>query len=261
MSLPIAAVLYAIFLWWISTGAVLYLVNLPGRTIRISLMGASMILLASLWGLAASARLPTAGGAYLGFTCGLLIWGWHEICFLTGVITGPRKRGCERHCRGWRRFLHASQAILYHELAILATLAVVAMLSWGQSNQVGMWTFAALWGMRLSAKLNIFLGVRNLAEDWLPEQLDYLKTYFRKRKMNALFPASLVVSLALLGVLVERAVGLAGVGGAGYTGTTLLAALLGLAVLEHLLMMMPVADPGLWQWANPSPTPSGGPDE
>ena len=261
MSLPIAAVLYAVFLWWISTGAVLYLVNLPGRTIRFSLMGASMILLVSLWGLAVGARLTTVGGAYLGFTCGLLIWAWHEISFLTGVVTGPRTRGCDRNCSGWRHFLHASQAILYHELAIVATLGVVVVLSWEQPNPVGMWTFVALWGMRLSAKLNVFLGVRNLAEDWLPDQLDYLKTYFRKRKMNPLFPASLIVSLFLLAIVVERAVGLAGVDGAGLTGATLLAALLGLAVLEHVLLMMPVADPGLWQWANHSPSPGGGSEE
>ena len=261
MSLPIAAVLYAIFLWWISTGAVLYLVNLPGRTVRYSLMGASLILLGSLWGVAIGARLPTVGGAFLGFTCGLLIWGWHEISFLTGAVTGPRTRGCERQCSGWRHFLHASQAVLYHELAILATLALVAALSWGQFNPVGLWTFIALWGMRLSAKLNVFLGVRNLAEDWLPDRLDYLKTYFRKRKMNPLFPASLIVSLSLFAMLVERAVGLAGVDGAGYGGAMLLATLLGLAVLEHVMLMIPVAEPGLWQWANPSPSPSGGSDE
>ena len=261
MSLPIAAILYAIFLWWISTGAVLYLVNLPQRTVRFSLMGASAILLASFWGLAVGARLPTAAGAYLGFTCGLLIWGWHEISFLTGAVTGPRTRGGERNCTGWRRFLHATQAVLYHELAILATLAVVAALSWGQLNPVGLWTFAALSGMRLSAKLNVFLGVRNLAEDWLPARLDYLKTYFRKRKMNPLFPVSLIVSLSLFAFLVERAVGLASVDSAGFAGATLLATLLGLAVLEHVLLMMPVADTGLWQWANHSPSPSGGSEE
>ncbi len=261
MSLPVTAVLYAIFLWWVSTGAVLYLVNLPVRTARFSLMGASLVLLASLWGLAVGARLPTVGGAFLGFTCGLLIWGWHEISFLTGAVTGPRTRGCERQCPGWRRFLQASQAVLYHELAILATLAVVTALSWGQPNPVGLWTFIALWGMRLSAKLNVFLGVRNLAEDWLPDRVDYLKSYFRKRKLNPLFPVSLIVSLWLLGMLVERAVGLAGVDGAGVAGATLLAALLGLAVLEHIMLMAPVADPGLWQWAHHSPSPGGGTEE
>ena len=257
MSLTIAAVLYAIALWWISTGAVLYLVNLPARTVRFSLIGATLILLASLWGLAVAARLPTVAGAYLGFTCGLLIWAWHEISFLTGVVTGPRTRGSDRRCGGWRHFVHASLALLYHELAILATFAVVAALSWGQPNPVGLWTFAALWGMRLSAKLNVFLGVRSLAEDWLPERLGYLKTYFRKRNMNPLFPVSIVVSVGLLIFMVERASRLAGVDGAGLTGAALLAALLALAVLEHLLLMMPIADPGLWQWANPRPSPSG----
>ena len=37
-------------------------------------------------------------------------------------------------------------------------------LTWGGANQVGTWTFLVLWVMRLSAKLNVFLGVPNLTE-------------------------------------------------------------------------------------------------
>jgi putative photosynthetic complex assembly protein 2 len=59
------------------------------------------------------------GGAYCAFTCALLVWGWHELSFLTGWITGPR-RAPARPARGLARFVQAVQAILWHELAILA---------------------------------------------------------------------------------------------------------------------------------------------
>ena len=37
-----------------------------------------------------------------------------------------------------------------------------------QPNQVATWTFALLWVMRLSAKFNLFLGVRNRGEEFGP---------------------------------------------------------------------------------------------
>ena len=39
--------------------------------------------------------------------------------------------------------------------------------------------------MRQSAKLNVFLGVRNLNADFLPDHLKYLQTYFVRAPMNA----------------------------------------------------------------------------
>ena len=64
-----------------------------------------------------------------------------------------------------------SRPILYHELAIVATALAVVAVTWGGANQVGTWTFLLLWAMRLSAKLNVFLGVPNLTEQFLPEHL------------------------------------------------------------------------------------------
>ncbi|WP_163591818.1 DUF3623 family protein, partial [Klebsiella pneumoniae] len=54
-----------------------------------------------------------------------------------------------------------------------------------------------LWLMRLSAKLNVFLGVRNLNEQFLPEHLRYMHSYFRQRSSNALFPVSVIGVTAL----------------------------------------------------------------
>jgi putative photosynthetic complex assembly protein 2 len=47
--------LYALFLWWLSTGVILYLDRLPRRTFRWSMLGATALAAAALYGLAAGA--------------------------------------------------------------------------------------------------------------------------------------------------------------------------------------------------------------
>jgi putative photosynthetic complex assembly protein 2 len=46
--------LFALFIWWFSTGAIIWLDGLPARTYRWSMLGASAVLVAGLYGLAAS---------------------------------------------------------------------------------------------------------------------------------------------------------------------------------------------------------------
>jgi putative photosynthetic complex assembly protein 2 len=58
------------------------------------------------------------------------------------------------------------RAILWHELGILAVGLVIVAITWNAPNQVGTGTFVVLWVMRTSAKLNLFLGVRNLSEEF-----------------------------------------------------------------------------------------------
>jgi len=241
-------VLFALFVWWFSTGLVIWLDGLPRRTFRWSLLGATGLLAAALYGLATSSTDATAAGAYLAFSCGLVIWGWHEISFLMGFVTGPRREACPKTCGGWRHVGHAIETILYHELAILVTAVAVVALTWGGANQVGTWTFMILWVMRLSAKLNVFLGVPNLAEEFLPEHLAYLKGFFTRKPINLLFPVSVSVSTIVVVLLIQAAAA----GSAGpfeTTGYTLLATLLALAVLEHWFLVLPLPDAALWRWA------------
>ncbi len=254
-------VLYALFLWWFSTGAILYLDGLPRRTFRWSLLGATGVLGLALYGLAASSAGTSAAAAYLAFTCGVLVWGWNEIAFLMGFVTGPRKQGCPESCRGWRHFWHAIETILYHELAIFGSAAAVVALTWGAPNQVGTWTFLVLWGMRLSTKLNVFLGVPNLSEEFLPEHLQYLTRFFSRRPMNLLFPVSITVSTVVTVQVVQSALAPEG-DPFRVAGATFVATLLGLAVLEHWFLVVPLPSAALWNWglrsrsASP-PEPSG----
>ncbi len=252
--------LFALFLWWFSTGAVIYLDGLPTRTFKWSMLGATVVTVAALFGIGATADDTSLSAAYCAFASGLLAWGWIEISFYTGYVTGPRTHPCPTGCRGWKHFGHAIMTSLWHELAILAGVAIVAALTWGQPNQIGLWTFVVLWWMHQSAKLNVFLGVRNVTEEFVPEHLTFLRSFLTKRNsMNLLFPVSVTVSTVVCVYLVDAAIapGASTFEAAGYS---FLATLMALAILEHWFLMLPLPAQKLWSWGLKS-RPAGQPFE
>jgi putative photosynthetic complex assembly protein 2 len=260
------AIVFAVFMWWFCTGLVLLLDTLPRTTFRWSFLISSALSVAALLGLAHTAQQTSLAGAYCAFTCALLVWGWHELTFLTGWITGPRKTALPASVTGWPRFAASVNAILWHELAIIAVGAVIVAITWNAPNQVGTGTFVLLWVMRVSAKLNLFLGVRNLSEEFLPPHLAYMASFFRRRRMNALLPWSVLCGGAAV-VLLANAALAPGVGQATAVGHTLVASLLALAVVEHLMLVMPLNPTALWRWAmrkhaadgDAAPTPTRAP--
>jgi putative photosynthetic complex assembly protein 2 len=238
--------LVAVLAWWLGTGVVMWLDGRPRDTHRWSVATSTLIAVGALVCVAKSANNASAAGAYAGFSGAVLVWGWHELTFLTGWLTGPRKRACSAPLREGVRFGQAVQVILWHELALLAMLAAIVVLTWSGSNPVAAWTFGLLWMMRLSAKLNLFLGVRNLGEEFLPAHLQYLGSYFRQRRMNALLPLSVLGGSAVALWLVLHALDSSG---GARAGALLVASMLLLAVAEHLLLVLPLPSTALWRWA------------
>lgn len=243
----VLAITFAFFIWWFSTGAVLYLLKMPKHTFGISMLAVTASAGMGLFGIWITAPETTAASAFCGFTCAIVIWAWHEMSFLTGYVTGSRTTSCPDDCSGTKRFLFATQTLLYHELAILGTAAFVVALTWGAPNQIGTWTFIVLWLARLSAKLNVYLGVPNLTEEFLPSHLGYLKTYFRNRPMNLLFPLSVTVSTILTTLCVDYAIAPAATP-FEVAVWTLLATLIALAVVEHWFLVLPLQVAALWLW-------------
>ena len=239
------AMIAALIIWWASTVLIIYLDGLKPETFKYSFAGASLVMAASLYGLWATAGDVSLGGAYLAFTFGLLAWGWQEVSFYMGIVTGPRKTPCPPDCKGWRHFGHAIQTSLYHELAIIASAVVVAALTWGQPNQIGTWTFMILWWMHQSAKLNVFLGVRNLNEEFIPEHLAFIKGFLNKKAMNLLFPFSVTISTVITVWLAQAAFAPTATPfeQAGYSFLT---AMMALAILEHWMLVLPMPAGTLW---------------
>lgn len=245
---PTLAVLFVLAAWWSSTGAILWLDRLPRRTFPWSFALVSVLALGALWGLCASRSGEGPAEAWLAFACGLVIWGWNETAFLLGYLTGPRSEPSPPGTSTGRRFLHAVQAILWHELALLASGAIVLALVWGGSNPTGLWVLVLLWLLRTSAKLNLHLGVPNPGDGLLPDHLRHLASFFARRPMNPLFPLSITLATLALARLVDLAVE-APAGSLEGTMWTLLATLAALGLLEHWLMVLPVPETALWGWA------------
>lgn len=244
-------VLFTLALWWGSTGLILRLVKLPRSSFALSLLAVTVVLVAGLQGLWASRDDASVGGAFLAFASGMGVWAWIETTFLLGYITGPRRRPCEAGCHGARHFLHSVAAILWHEVAIAVGMVVVGLITRGGANDVGWATFMVLWIMRLSAKLNLFLGVPNRGEQFLPPHLQYLASFFGARRVNFLFPVSVTAITLLAGLLVATLLGHPG--DFEVTGYMLLLTLVLLALVEHWFMVLPWDSERLWQWSGATP--------
>ncbi|UEM22859.1 DUF3623 domain-containing protein [Skermanella mucosa] len=240
-------VLYTLFLWWFSTGLIVYLDGLAPRTFRWSLAGAGALAVLALYGLAEGRSDTSVSGAFIAFTCALAVWGWNEISFLMGLVTGPRRIASPPGATGWPHLRNAVAVVAYHEVSIAASAALIAALTWGGENQVGLWTFLLLWVLRLSAKVNVFLGVPNLGQEFLPDHLKYLATYFRKRPMNVFFPVSVTGATVAMLLLIQAA-GAPDADGFTAAGFTFLATLMALALLEHWLLVLPLPAAALWSW-------------
>lgn len=238
----------SLLLWWFSTGAILWLVRLPRAAAGWTLGLSSVVAIAALIGLAFSARDDSVTGAYLAFGCALTVWGWHELGFLMGKVTGPRRTPCPPTATGWTRFRLSAETVIHHEIALALTGVAIVAVAWGQPNQTGTLTFAVLLAMRLSTKLNIFLGVRNPPITFLPTGLTYLQTYFRRARFNALFPISLALSV-IAAILLGHTATDAGTAPGMAIGASLMLALTLLGLLEHGFLMMPSPDRALWGWA------------
>ncbi len=234
-------------IWWLCTGVIFYLDGLPRRTYWLSIGVATFIATCAMIGVIASSRVDSSPNAYVAFTCAVLIWGWQEMLFLMGVLAGPSKAPLPDGVSETVRFKLAARAVIHHELALLGVGLLILLLTWRSPNQVGGATYMLLWLMRLSAKLNLFVGVRNTYAHLLPAHIAYLGSYFRQRATvskffvgSTTFAALLTVSLWLL-VAHETSLVLS------QTGAAIVASLMTLAVIEHLFLVLPIPMERLWR--------------
>ncbi|MEM6954036.1 MAG: putative photosynthetic complex assembly protein PuhE [Myxococcota bacterium] len=243
------ALSFVVVAWWSSTAAVMWSAWQPESTRRVVggvlTVFALFALALTLW----ASRTPTALGAYASFGAALVLWGWHEMSFLSGRITGPRRQPCPRDARGWRRFRLATDTVIHHELALFGSVVGLVALTASAPNRIALWTFGMLWIFRLSAKLNLFAGVPHVSSELLPPNLRYLISYFRRGPLGPGLVLSLLGTLAL-----TAALGLGAWRAASEYELVSLSLLTGLAflgVLEHLFLALPLEDARLFRWVAP----------
>ncbi|MHA6720386.1 putative photosynthetic complex assembly protein PuhE [Sphingomonas sp. RS6] len=251
MSIP--PLLFALLMWFIGTATIVWLDSRPRETFRTSLMLSGTVAIAAIAIVWANAGRSDAANAYIGFAAAIIIWGWHEMSFLMGYVAGPSRATCPAGAEGWARFRAATATVIHHDLAIAATAILLFAVTWGQPDQTAPLTFLLLFVMRVSAKLNLYLGVPNLSDEVFPAHLAYLKSYFRKARCNVLFPFSILLgsgAAAWAWLVAERAPA----GSAACAGATLIAGLAVLGVVEHLFLVLPLRDARMWRWASNNKT-------
>jgi len=255
---PWIAALSALFLWWFATGILLWRVHAADRggpdqhvwsvILTLPLLGAGVL------GVHGTLADPSATGVWFAFLSALAIWAWIELAFLSGVITGPNTRVSPPGAAGFDRFRAAFLTIAWHEAALLAALAFLVTSGIGAENTVALWTFLLLFAARISAKLNLFLGVPRIHTDFLPRPLAHIASHFRQGPVTWFFPASVTALTLALGCFLERLWSATTPGAT--IGFTLLSALSALALLEHWFMVWRVRDDKLWRWMIPAPRPT-----
>lgn len=255
--MTVAPLFFALVMWFIGTAAVVWLDSRPRATFARSFFWSGVVAAIATGVVWWTADEPDAQGAYIGFGAAILIWGWHEMGFLMGFVAGSRRTPCPPEAEGWARFRFAAATVMHHEVALALTALGLFLVTWGQPNQSAPLTFLLLFLLRLSAKFNLFLGVPNLSDEVFPEHLAYLKSYFRKRAMNALFPFSLIATAAVAWwawIAAEAAVP----DSESAVTATLLFGLAVLGIIEHLFLVLPLRDAKLWTWASSSSTKAKG---
>lgn len=243
----VAAALFALALWWLGTGLVLHLqqrLQLQVRPRRTALA----VAIAALGALATLALVLVAGrtgalASLAGFTAAIVLWGALELSHLLGLVTGTHAAPCPADTGARERFRLALGASLWHELSVLAAGLLLVVLLLPAANPTGPYAFVVLWLMRWSAKLNLFFGVPNFSTEWFPERLAHVASYIRHAPVSAFYPIS--VTLAVLAFIALARLALAAPASDALVHA-LPAALLLLALVEHLFMVLPVADTRLW---------------
>jgi putative photosynthetic complex assembly protein 2 len=251
MSGALIAIMAAIFLWWFSTGVILLAVRKADRSGRHlqTVVAGLPLLVGGIWAVGLSLTKADVAGVYLGFLGALAIWGWIELAFLAGVVTGPMRNDCLPGMSGKPRFFRAFATVAHHELLLTVGLLGLVLASGGAENRMAVATYLILYLARILAKLNLFFGVPRINMEFVPQQLLHLKSYFRRGPVTLAFPVAITVLTALLALCSERL----WFAGSEMTvvGYGLLTALAALALLEHWLMVIPLPDAKLWRWMLP----------
>lgn len=254
MTSPWIAAAVALFVWWASTGAILLRVrqadNRGGGQHLWSVILGLPVLALGFAGVQASLGDPGVFGTYTAFFSALAIWGWIELAFLSGVVAGPNRAPCPPAATEWERFVRSVGTIAWHEIALIGALVLLGWLSGEAAHAFAFWTFAILFFARLSAKLNLFLGVPYINTAFLPRTLSHLPSHFRHARMNAVFPVSVTALTVAAACWTERLVSASQDG--AQVGFALLTALTLLALLEHWFMVLPLPDDRLWRWMIPA---------
>jgi len=232
--------------WWAATGVTLAMQR-SALTSTASVITATIFALVGCLLIVNSCREPTVRGARLAFLGSALVWWWCSTLFYAGVgihiaeniPTGPRTLALA---------FQAIEATVRPDLLGVFALILLAVLVWRKPNSTAFWTLLVFFGTLQTAKLNVFMGVRNSGVDWLPEHLVGLSQFFGPPQNSVLLPVTIVGLAACF--LVTAAMSRAATSAFRKHMLAMLSFLLGLALLEHVFLGVDLTLP-LWNIFKP----------
>ncbi len=245
-------IIFVVLIWWFLTGAILWLATRSGGRQPGSLAGMIGLGVLGFVGIYASSFIGNGLSPYIAFLSALAIWAMIEFTFLTGLLTGPRSVPCPENISEPERFRLAFLTISHHEFALLAALFAIGFVSLAAGQVMSFATFALLWLMRISAKLTLFSGAPGFSVDMMPTRLVHMRSYFRHDRIGIVFWTSTFLSTFVFACGTFLLV-TGGIAPEFFVFAVMLNTLLGLGVLEHWFMVLPVPDSALWRWALPGP--------
>ncbi|MEM7257059.1 MAG: putative photosynthetic complex assembly protein PuhE [Pseudomonadota bacterium] len=247
MMSSILPVLFCVFAWWLGTGLVLRLDQSPDRMVNRNRLLFTLLAVLVVIALFALRHTTSVWSAYVGFVGAIVLWGWLEYLYYSGCLIGPRVTECPPNLTLSKRFVYAFGAMFYRELSVAIVGISLWFLSWGSPNSVAFYTYSVLWVMRVSAELNVFFGVGYLPVEWLPDRLKYLMSYRSSDRTSPFFPMSLAIAcFACFAIFLRLPPSTEAF---GHTTGLLITTLLCLAIVEHILLVVPNNGSALWAWA------------
>lgn len=227
-----AALLVAGF-WWLSTGAIFALQrNELTRTLAMVIFSLAGLGAVAVTVVTRDRRTIRAIGA--AFLAGGLGWAWVTNALFGGWLVGPPGVVATRPGRSFGLAIEALHATAFAEAAGLGVLIGSALLAWNRPNRTAAVAVLTLWATQQLAKLNIFLGVANPGERFLPEHLAFLTEFFGPPRNSPLLAVS-VLFLAGLAILLVRKARRAPDEATRFRHA-LVASLLTLAAIEHAVL-------------------------
>ena len=227
--------------WWAATGVTLAMQR-SAVTSMASVFVATIFAAIGLLMIFSAREHATVRGARISFLGSALVWWWCSTIFYAGF--GIRIRdGIEAGSRTFTLALQAIEATVRPDLLGVLMLATVGALVWRKLNRTAFWTLLIFWGTLQTAKLNVFMGVRNSGVDWLPDHLAGLSQFFGPPANSLLLPVT--IAMLAVGFVATAAQSFIALSAFRKHMLAMLSFLLGLALVEHVFLGVNLTLP-LW---------------
>lgn len=230
--------------WWLATGLVIAAQRDPATRLAAAVVSGGLALL-GLRLVARSRADATPEGARRALAGAGLLWTWVAVSLYAGWLVGPAPVRPGPDTPVLVEAGLAIHALLWHELGALVVLALAWRLTRGGPNRAAFHVLAVFWTTTQLAKLNVFVGVANPGERFLPEWLAFVRWYVGDARNTPLLAVSVAVLAGAAWVVARRAAR-ATDPFARWAGA-MVACMLALGALEHAFLGIS-ADVPLWDW-------------